>query len=61
MTTFCTVWTPTKTGDFVTKLAIDNGGDIIKEFNRQVDAVIFANKMNKETKGMSGNYSVLIR
>jgi len=57
-TKYYTVWTPSKISDFVTEAAVNNGGKVIKEFDKQCDAVSYANSLNNEA---AGHYCVMIK
>ena len=57
-TRYFTVWTPYKICDFVTQFAINKlGGRIIKEFDKECDALSYAFALNS---GDSGYYCVMV-
>jgi len=53
------VRTPTKICEFVTEKALDNGGQIVRKFKKQVKAVSLADRLNREKLG--GYYCVMIK
>ncbi len=59
MTTFNVVWTPKNHGDYVTALAVADGGHICDAFERECEAVAIAGKLN-HTSMSSGHYCVQV-